>query len=92
MYNNHTYGPFYYSYFNAGLSAIGLVSVGNGGMYSDFMTTPRLITGSQLSVWLGAPIVAEVFAAGIPTTVSCTEDGGIVTCDDFILDSTQSPI
>ncbi len=87
-----SFGNFYYSYFNMSKNVVGF-SHSNGGMQSDLMTVPTVITpGGGLAINMGAGDVNLVLNTGTPSTATCLDTNGIVDCGSFTIDTKQVPL
>lgn len=86
VYNNSEYGPYRYTYWRRTASNGSC----HGGCTTDLFLTPRFISVT-LNNTLSANISA-VFSSGVAKTVSCVESSTTVSCGDFVIDLTQTPI
>lgn len=90
--NSSAYGPFYYTYWNMNQPASGSWGHSSGGLTSDLMPSPRLITSLVATRMGGMGAVNTVLTNGQATTVNCTETAGILNCVDFAIDLNQIPL
>lgn len=106
VYNNHTYGPYTYTYFGLAQRTNGGTTICFGGCSSDFMPAPRVIsTTLQTNIGSaatgsnpgggnisGASVINEVFTSGAALNVNCSEQDGQLNCVDFIVNLNQAPL
>lgn len=86
----NNYGPYTYSYWNAGTWGGGQISFNIGGvMETDLMTAPTLVT-HNLEINLNSRAApTTVLSTGTPHAVVCTENSGILNCGAFMIDLNQ---
>lgn len=75
-----------YSYWRAYVAGGNLSFNCNGGCPNDAVTSPTLMISPYTDNFTDAAINL-VFSSGIETTASCTEDAGVITCPNFMIDT-----
>ena len=88
--NNHTYGPYTYTYFGMQGNATTWGPC-NGACTSDLMPAPRVISAA-LQNNIGAGVINNVFTNGQAINVNCTEQSGQLNCIDFVINLNQAPL
>lgn len=88
--NNHTYGPYTYTYFGMQGSAASWGPC-SGGCTSDLLPAPRVISAT-LENNIGSAVINNVFTNGVATNVTCTEQSGQLNCIDFVINLNQAPL
>jgi hypothetical protein len=95
---NHTTTNYFYTYWAMG-KANSLSNYGPcyGGCTIDVMSAPTMIDqglGTNIATSVQdnygtQSTINQVLTTGTPSTVTCTDDAGVLTCGQFVIDTTQ---